>query len=68
MCSVGKKGAQSMKKNVKLMSCVEAVKALREQCRRDMVMGYYGRYGRRVLLRKAGRVMGFKEEIPCRKK
>ena len=57
-----------MKKNVKMFSSVEAVKALREQFRRDMVIGFYGRHGRRVLLRKAGRVMGFREEKPCRKK
>ena len=57
-----------MKKNVKLFSSVEAVQALRKQARADLVRGFYGRYGRRVLLRKAGRVMGFKEEIPCRKK
>ena len=57
-----------MKKNVKCFSSVEAVKALREQRRRDMVMGYYGCYGRRVMRRKAGYIMGFKEEIPCRKK
>ena len=57
-----------MKKNVKLFSCVEAVKALRVQYRRDMVIGFYGRHGRRVAIRKAGRVMGFKEEVPCRKK
>lgn len=57
-----------MKKNVKLLSCVEAVQALRNQARADMVMGFYGRYGRRVLRRKAGRVMGFREEVPCRKK
>ena len=57
-----------MKKNVKLFSSVEAVKALREQSRRDMVIGFYGRYGRRVAIRKAGYIMGFKEEMPCRKK
>ena len=57
-----------MKKNVKLMSCVEAIKALRKQARADLVRGFYGRYGRCVARRKAGRVMGFKEEIPCRKK
>ena len=57
-----------MKKNVKLFSCVEAVKMLREQARRDMVIGFYGRHGRRVAIRKAGYIMGFKEEIPCRKK
>ena len=57
-----------MKKNVKLLSSVEAVKALRVQCRRDMVIGFYGRHGRRVSIRKAGYVMGFKEEVPCRKK
>ena len=57
-----------MKKNVKLFSCVEAVKELREQARADLVRGFYGRYGRRVLRRKAGRVMGFREEVPCRKK
>lgn len=54
-------------KDVKLLSCVEAIKALREQARADLVRGFYGRYGRRVLLRKAGRVMGFREEKPCRK-
>ena len=57
-----------MKKNVKLFSSVAAVKALRVQCRRDMVIGFYGRYGRRVAIRKAGHIMGFKEEVPCRKK
>ena len=57
-----------MKKNVRLFSCVEAVKALRVQYRSDLVIGFYGRYGRRVALRKAGRAMGFKEEVPCRKK
>ena len=57
-----------MKKNVKLFSSVEAIKALRKQARADMVRGFYGRYGRRVLLRKAGYIMGFKEEMPCRKK
>lgn len=55
-------------KNVKLMTCVEAVKALRKQARGDLVRGFCGRYGRRVLRRKAGRVMGFREEAPCRKK
>ena len=57
-----------MKKNVKLFSCVEAIAALRVQCRRDLVIGFCGRYGRRVALRKAARSMGFKEEVPCRKK
>ena len=57
-----------MKKNIKLMECVEAVQALRKQTRADLVRGFYGRYGRRVLLRKAGRIMGFREEVPCRKK
>ena len=57
-----------MKKNVKLFPSVEAVKALREQFRRDMVIGLYGRHGRRIVIRKAGYIMGFKEEIPCRKK
>ena len=57
-----------MKKNIKLMECVEAVQALRKQARADLVRGFYGRYGRRVLLRKAGRIMGFREEVPCRKK
>ena len=57
-----------MKKNVKLLSSVEAVRTLREQFRRDMVIGFYGRHGRRVAIRKAGYVMGFKEEVPCRKK
>ena len=57
-----------MKKNVKLFSCVEAVRTLRKQYRRDIVIGFYGRHGRRVAIRKAGRVMGFKEEVPCRKK
>ena len=55
-------------KNVKLFSCVEAVKALREQFRRDMVIGFYGRHGRRIMIRKAGYIMGFKEEKPFRKK
>ena len=55
-------------KKKKLFSCVKAVKELRERFRRDMVIGFYGRYGRRVAIRKAGRVMGFKEEVPCRKK
>ena len=57
-----------MKKNVKLLSSVEAILILRKQCRRDMVIGFYGRHGRRVAIRKAGRAMGFKEEVPCRKK
>ena len=57
-----------MKKNVKLLSCVEAVRTLRKQLRRDMVIGFYGRHGRRVAIRKAGYIMGFKEEVPCRKK
>ena len=57
-----------MKKNVKLLSSVEAILTLRKQCRRDMVIGFYGRHGRRVAIRKAGRIMGFKEEVPCRKK
>ena len=57
-----------MKKNVKLFSSVEAVKALREQARADMVMGYYGCYGRKVMRRKAGYIMGFKEEVPFRKR
>ena len=57
-----------MKKNVKLFSCVEAILSLRVQYRRDMVIGFYGRYGRRVAIRKAGRVMKFKEEVPCRKR
>ena len=57
-----------MKKDVRLFSCVEAVRVLREQARVDMVMGYYGRYGRKVMRRKAGYIMGFREEIPCRKK
>lgn len=56
-----------MKKNVKLFSAVEAVQALRKQARADLVRGFYGRYGRRVMIRKAGRII-FKEEIPCRKK
>ena len=55
-------------KKVKLFSCVEAVQALREQFRRDMVIGLYGRYGRRVMIRKAGYIMGFREAVPCRKK
>ena len=57
-----------MKKSVKLFSSVEAIKALREQARLDIVMGFYGRHGRRVAIRKAGYIMGFKEEVPCRKK
>lgn len=57
-----------MKKNVKLFSSVEAVQALRKQARADLVRGFYGRYGRRVLRRKAGYIMGFREEVPCRKK
>ena len=57
-----------MKKNVKLFSSVEAVKALRMTAREDLVRGFYGRYGRCVARRKAGRVMGFREEVPCRKK
>ena len=63
-----RKGGKSMKKNVKLFSCVKAVKALREQFRRDTVIGFYGRHGRRITIRKAGYIMGFKEEVPCRKK
>ena len=57
-----------MRKSVKMFSSVEAVKALRKQARADLVRGFYGRYGRRVMRRKAGRVMGFREEVPCRKK
>ena len=57
-----------MKKNVKLFSSVIVIKALREQARADLVRGFYGCYGRRIAIRKAGRVMGFKEEMPCRKK
>ena len=57
-----------MKKNVKLFSSVEAIKVLREQFRRDMVIGFYGRHGRRIAIRKAGYIMGFKEEKPFRKK
>ena len=57
-----------MTKNVKLFSSVVAVKALRVQFRRDLVIGFYGRHGRCVALRKAGRAMKFKEEVPCRKK
>ena len=57
-----------MKKSVKLFSSVEAVRTLRKQLRQESVMGFYGRYGRRVAMRKAGRAMGFKEEVPCRKK
>ena len=57
-----------MKKNLKIFSSVEAVKALRLQARADLVMGFYGRYGRKVQRRKAGRVMGFREAAPCRKK
>lgn len=57
-----------MKKNVKLLSCVEAIKVLREQFRHDMVIGFYGRYGRRIAIRKAGYIMGFKEEKPFCKK
>lgn len=57
-----------MKKNVKLFSSVEAVRALRNQARADIVRGFYGRYSRRVAIRKAGSIMGFKEEVPCRKK
>ena len=56
-----------MKKNIKCFPSVEAVKALRNQARADLVRGFYGRYGRRVLLRKAGHVMGFREEVPFRK-
>lgn len=56
-----------MKKNVKLFSSVEAIQALREQARADLVRGFYGRHGRRVLLRKAEYIMGFKEEKPFRK-
>ena len=50
------------------LESVEAIKALREQFRRDMVIGYHGRHGRRIAIRKAGYIMGFKEEIPFRKK
>lgn len=57
-----------MKKNVKLFSSVEAIKALRNQARADMVIGFYGRYGRRIAIRKAGYIMGFKEEMPFCKK
>lgn len=62
-----RKGKYNMKKK-KLFSSVEAVRELRKQFRRDMVIGFYGRHGRRVLLRKAGYIMGFKEEKPFRKK
>ena len=55
-------------KKKKLFSCVKAIMLLRAQCRSDLVIGFYGRHGRRVALRKAGRAMGFKEEVPCRKK
>lgn len=57
-----------MKKNVKQLSCVQAVRRLRKQARADLVRGFYGRYGRRVAIRKAGVAMGFHEEVPCRKK
>ena len=58
-----------MKKGkIKLFSSVAAVMSLRVQCRSDLVIGFYGRHGRRVAIRKAGRIMGFKEEAPCRKK
>lgn len=57
-----------MKKNIKLFSCVEAFKMLREQARADMVRGFYGRHGRRIAIRKAGYIMGFKEEKPFCKK
>ena len=57
-----------MKKNVKMFSSVKAVKVLREQFRRDMVIGFYGRHGRRIAIRKAGYIMGFKEEKPFCKK
>ena len=50
------------------LGSVEAVRALREQFRRDMVIGLYGRHGRRIAIRKAGYIMGFREEVPCRKK
>ena len=62
------KGGYKMKKNVKMFSSVKAVKALRDQARADLVRGFYGRCGRRISIRKAGRVMGFREEVPCRKK
>ncbi len=55
-------------KKKKLFSSVEAVRALRKQARADLVRGFYGRYGRRIAIRKAGYIMGFREEIPCRKK
>ena len=55
-------------KKVKILSCVAAVKTLRQTIRRDMVIGFYGKYGRRIAIRKAGYIMGFKEEVPCRKK
>ena len=56
-----------MMKKRPLFSSVEAFKGWREQARLDIVMGFYGRFGRRIMIRKAGRVMGFKEEVPCRK-
>ena len=56
-----------MKKNVKLFSSVKAFTALREQARADLVRGFYGRYGRKVMRRKAGYIMGFREEVPFRK-
>ena len=57
-----------MKKGVKLFSCVEAIKALRNQARADMVIGFYGRHGRSIAIRKAGYIMGGVEEKPFRKK
>ena len=57
-----------MKKNLKLFSSVAAIEALRLQARADLVRGFYGRSSRKVLRRKAGRVMGFREAAPCRKK
>ena len=41
---------------------------LRERFRRGMVFGLYGRNGRCIMIRKAGRLIGFKEEVPFRKK
>lgn len=57
-----------MEKNIKLLSSVEVIKGLREQSRSDMMIGFYGRYSRCVGIRKAGYIMGFKEEKPFRKK
>ena len=57
-----------MKKNVKLFSCFDAFRVLREQARAGMVRGFYGRHGRHVQIRKALYIMGYTVSYPFRKK